>query len=234
MLSVGSWWMSYDEGCGRREGQGFGERLDERVNIRWEQDHGDADFLRSQFLRDPARDEEVDMVDFMYAATHGSYTAGDPATYGRGFLCWDGSIRYTDDLDWGNLDLEYFSSCACRLLYHSSTNSVGRWASAFGKLHYMFGFHNDSTCGGDSEERGRKFGKYSSRHFDGFSERTLRRSWKKACVETESNSVEWAYLRANGETSSGVWVDTQNEVLPRSEPRDPIRAREFWTVRSEC
>ena len=234
MLSVGCWWIRDGLNARRREARRFGERLEERPNVRWEQDHGDSEVLRSHFLHDPGRDEEVDRVDFMYMCSHGDYNPSNSATYGRGFMCWDGAVHCTDDIEWGNFDLEFFSSHACRLLYHSSSNSVGRWVSAFGRLHYMFGFHTISTSGGVSAYRGKKFARYSSRHFDGYNSRTMRRAWKKACVETESNSKEWAYLRANGNRSGGAWVDTYNEVLSSSEPGDPTTAREFFTARGNC
>lgn len=234
MLRVGCWWIRDGKNSRRREAHRFAEKLDERPGITWEVDYGDSEVLQSHFLRTPGTEEEVDRIDFMYLCSHGVYDPTDPDTYGHGFSCWDTPVRYRDDIDWGSSDLEFFSSHACRLLYNSDTNSVGRWASAFGRLHYMFGFHTESTSGGIAENRGENFAKYSSRHFDGWDAYTLRRSWKKACVFAETHSHVWAYLRANGETSGGAWVDTYNEVLPSIEPRDPTTAREFWTARGEC
>lgn len=234
MLSIGCWWIRDGLNARRREARRFAERLDERPDVRWEQDHGDEEVLRSHFLSAATDDEVVDRVDFMYMCSHGDFDPDDESTFGRGFRCYDGGVYCDDDISWGDYDLEFFSSHACRLLYHSPTNSVGRWARAFARLHYMFGFHTRSTSGGMAAYRGKKFARYSSRHLDGYDAFSLRRSWRRACIETEGSSKEWAYLRANGETSGGEWVDTYGEVLSTSEPRDPTRAREFWTAHGEC
>ena len=177
----------------------------------------------------------------MYMSSHGSYDTGVPSTYGRGFSVWGNTVFNSDTIDWGKNDLEYFASHACRLLYHSSSNSVGRWIPAFKRLHYMFGFHTDSHSGKNQKDRGEKFASAAALHLFfplGFpfpvNPYKIRKAWKKACVETEGSSVKWAYLRANGETTGGTWVDTYNEILETSEPNDPVNNREFWTCKGSC
>ena len=234
MLSVGCWWIRDGLNSRRREARRFGERLERRPGVAWEQDHGDAAVVRSHFLEAAGTDEHVDRVDFMYLCTHGDYDPANESTYGRGFTCWDGVVRCTDHIKWGNFDLEFFSAHSCRLLYHSATNSVGRWVPAFGRLHFMFGFHTISTSGGGAAYRGKKFARYSSRHLDGYTAYTMRRAWRRACVETESHSKEWAYLRANGNSPGGVWVNTYDEVLSTSEPSDPTTDRTFFRNRGNC
>lgn len=238
---VGSWWIKDGLDDRRKEAQGFADVLDNLSSFDWTQDHGDSGVLRKDFVETAGYTEKVDQVDMMYISSHGIYTDGVPSTYGGAFSAWDGSVRTSDTIDWGKSDLEYFASHACKLLYHSSSNSVGRWIPAFERLHYMFGFHTDSHSGKNQRDRGSKFGLYAAWHLfypSGIpffpSSYKLRIAWKKACVETEGSSVKWAYLRANGNTSGGTWVNTYNEKLEVSEPNDPTTGREFFTAKGSC
>lgn len=238
---VGTWWIKDGVDDRRKEAQGFGDVLENLSSFTWTEDHGDSNVLRKDFVETASYTEKVDEVDMMYMSSHGSYTTGDSSTYGRGFSVWGNTVWKSDSIDWGKNDLEYFATHACRLLYHSSSNSVGRWAQAFKRLHYMFGFHTDSHSGKNQKKRGKKFGTYAAAHLFfpaglpfSIGPYKIRKAWKKACVETEGSSVKWAYLRANGNTSGGTWVDTYNERLEISEPNDPVNNRDFYTAKGSC
>jgi hypothetical protein len=228
---VGTWWIRDGLDARREEARGFGEVLSALSTFDWTQDHGDANVLKKDFVETPSYSEKVDRVDLLFMCTHGSEA-------GHAFLTYDGRVRTSDEIDWGKWDLEYFATHACRLLYHSSSNSVGRWIPAFKRLHYMFGFHTPSFSGTAQKKRGSKFALYAAFHLffpiPWFPSYTLRAAWKKANVEVEGSGVEWAYLRANGETSSGQPANTYNEKLQVGEPRDPTKNRTFWTARGTC
>lgn len=238
---VGTWWIRDGLEARRTEARGFGDVLDCLSSFQWTEDHGDSNVIRKDFVETASYTERVDQVDFMFMCSHGSYDPDKSSTWGEAFRTSDGTVRCTNAIDWGKNDLEYFSSHACKLLYHSSSNSVGRWISAFERLHYMFGFHTVSHSGKDQEDRGRKFATYAAFHLF-FPEEfrgmvpvyTLRAAWKKANQEVEGSSVKWAYLRANGNNQSGNWVNTYNESLETGEPNDPINNREFWTAKGSC
>lgn len=237
---VGTWWIKDGWDQRRKEAQSLGEVLEILSSFDWSQDHGDSNVLKKDFVETADYAEKIDRVDIMYMSSHGNYDPDDSSTWGHAFNVWGGTVNAANTIDWGKSDLEYFSSHACKLLYHTSSNSVGRWINAFKRLHYMFGFHTVSHSGSSQEDRGAKFGLYAAFHlffpffpFFGTSYK-LRTAWKKACCETEGSSVKWAYLRANGNTSSGTWVNTYNERLETSEPKDPINNREFWTAKGTC
>jgi len=238
---VGTWWIKDGLDERRKEAQSFGETLDHLSSFNWTQDHGDSNVLKKDFVETAGYSEKIDMVDLMYMSSHGCYNPDDSSTWGHAFSVSDGTVRTSDPIDWGKWDLEYFSSHACKLLYHSASNSVGRWIPAFERLHYMFGFHTVSHSGKHQKKRGGKFAIYAAWHLffpSGLaflpSSYTIRKAWKKACIETESSSVKWAYLRANGKTSGGTWVNTYNERLETTEPNDPTNNREFWTAKGSC
>ena len=233
---VGTWWIKDGLDDRRKEAQSFGEVLDILSSFSWTQDHGDSNVLEKDFVETTGYAEKIDQVDLMYMCSHGSYDPEDSSTWGHAFRTWDGTVETSESIDWGKGDLEYFSSHACKLLYHSSSNSVGRWIPAFKRLHYMFGFHTVSNSGNDQEDRGGKFAIYAALHlfFPFFGSYKLRKAWKKACIETESSSVKWAYLRANGNTSGGTWVNTYNERLETGEPNDPTINRDFYTAKGSC
>jgi hypothetical protein len=238
---VGTWWIKGGMDERRKEAQGFGDVLSGLPSFNWTQDHGDSGVLKKDFVETASYTEKVDEVDLMYMCSHGNYTDGVSSTYGKAFSVWNNTVRSSDTIDWGKSDLEYFSSHACRLLYHSSSNSVGRWMAAFQRLHYMFGFHTVSHSGKNQDDRGKKFGLYAAWHLffpDGLpmfpSSYSIRKAWKKACIETEGSSVKWAYLRANGETSGGTWVNTYDERLETTEPNDPEKNRDFYTAKGSC
>ena len=237
---VGTWWIRDGLDDRRKEAQGFGDVLNSHSSFSWTEDHGDNNVLKKDFVETANYAEKVDNVDFMFMCTHGDYVPDDSSTWGEAFLISDGSVRISDSINWGKADLEYFSSHACKLLYHSSSNSVGRWIPAFERLHYMFGFHTVSHSGKNQRDRGEKFALYSAFHlflpagFPLFIWFTLRGAWKKANVEVEGSSVKWAYLRANGETSSGQWVNTYNERLEIAEPKDPTNKKSFFTAKGSC
>ena len=157
------------------------------------------------------------------------------------FSVWDGDVSTSDTIRFGKGDLEIFATHACYLLYHSSSNSVGRWIPAFERLHYMFGFHNSSYSGGGQNSRGEYFAMYAAYLYyifggifgDAFSY-TLRETWRKANVLVEGSNVEWAYLRCTGQDSSGNSANTYNEKLRISEPNDPTHNRSFYTARGTC
>lgn len=238
---VGTWWIKDGLDDRRKEAQGFGEVLDNLSSFDWTQDHGGSNVKKKDFVETAGYDEKIDMVDIMYMSSHGSYNKDDSSTWGHAFSVGDGTVRTSDSIDWGKSDLEYFSSHACKLLYHTTANPVGRWNAAFKRLHYMFGFHTVSHSGKDQKDRGEKFATYAAFHLffpAGIpffsSSYKLRTAWKKACCETESSSVKWAYLRANGNTTGGTWVNTYNERLETTEPNDPTNNREFWTAKNSC
>jgi hypothetical protein len=235
---VGTWWIKDGLDARRTEAQSFGEVLELLSSFDWTQDHGDNSVLKKDFVETSGYVEKVDQVDMLYLSTHGSYDEDDPSTWGHAFLTSDGTVRTSESIDWGKSDLEYFSSHACKLLYHSANNSVGRWIPAFERLHYMFGFYTESYSGSNQDFRGGTFAIYAALHLlipiFFISPYKLRTAWKKACVETEGSSVKWAYLRANGNTFGGGWVNTYNETLETSEPSDPVNNREFYTANGSC
>jgi hypothetical protein len=238
---VGTWWIKDGLDDRRKEAQGFGDVLDNLPDFSWTQDHGDSNVLKKDFVETAGYAEKIDEVDLMYMSSHGSYDKDDATTWGHAFNVWGKTVRTSDDIEWGKSDLEFFSSHACRLLYHASFNSVGRWIPAFKRLHYMLGFHTPSHSGKNQKDRGKKFAMYAAWHLffpSGIlffpSSYVIRKAWKKACCETESSSVRWAYIRANGNTSGGSWVDTYNEKLEVSEPNDPTTNRQFWTANGSC
>ena len=233
---VGTWWIRDGVTERRDEAQGFGELLDIHSGFDWTEDHGDGNVFKKDFGETSNYSEKTDKVDMLFLSTHGDYDVDDSSTWGHAFVTSSGSVRTSDSIRWGKWDLEYFSTHACRLLYHSSKNSVGRWIPAFEKLHYMFGFHTPSYSGTNQKKRGSKFAMYAAFHlfFPFFSGYTLRSAWKKANVEVEGSSVRWAYLRASGKTSSGESVNTYNEKLKTGEPKDPVKNRTFWTANGSC
>lgn len=145
----------------------------------------------------------------MFMCSHGVYNDKDSSTWGRTFATSSGNVSVSDSIEWGQNDLEIFSSHACKLLYHSSSNTVWRWESAFKRLHYMFGFHTVSYSGKGQRDRGKKFASNAVAHIilklalgiqiPGM---TLREAWKKANIEVEDSSVKWAYLHSNSKMSA--------------------------------
>lgn len=223
---VGTWWIRDGLNDRRKEAQSFGEVLENLSTFAWTKDHGDSEVVRNDFVETPDYTEKADQVDLLYMSTHGS-------NQGRELLKADGRVRVPDVIDWGRADLEFLASQACKMLHHSKSNSVARWIPAFERLHYIFGFHTNSHSGKNQNDLGGRFAFYAAWHLFfpiGFYY-NLRTAWKKACIETEGSSVKWANLRANERTSGGTQVDTYNERLEVSEPKDPATHRVFWTAR---
>ena len=100
----------------------------------------------------------------------------------------------------------------------------------------MFGFHTPSYSGTVQAARGEKFAFLAALHlfFPFMPAYTLREAWKQANVEVEDDDVRWAYLRANGETSTGEYVSTYSETLETSEPKDPKNNQSFYTANGIC
>jgi hypothetical protein len=226
---IGTWWIK-DGIDGRRiEAQGFGAVLDIISGFDWSEDHGDTNVLEKDFVETANYTEKVDKPDAVMMSSH-----GNP----NGFSVSDGSVSTSDTIRFGKSDLEIFATHACKLLEHTSSNSVGRWIPAFDRLHYMCGFHNSSYSGGGQNPRGANFALYGAAlhylMFGIFPQYTVRSAWKKANQLVESSSVEWAYLRCTGKTSGGSSADTYNEKLTKSEPNDPTHDRSFWTAHGPC
>lgn len=226
---IGSWWIK-DGIDGRRiEAQGFGSLLNVLSGFSWSEDHGDAQVLEKDFVETPNYTEKVDNVDAVMMSSHGNPNA---------FSVSDGSVSTSDTVRFGKSDLELFATHACKLLEHTSSNSVGRWIPAFDRLHYMCGFHNSSYSGGGQNARGSNFAAYAAfLHYATFGllpQYTIRSAWKKANVLVEGSNVEWAYLRCTGQTSSGASADTYNERLTTTETNDPTHSRSFWTAHGPC
>lgn len=226
---IGSWWIK-DGIDGRRiEAQGFGSLLNHISGFSWSEDHGDNNVLEEDFVETPNHTEKVDNVDAVMMSSHGNPNS---------FSVSDGSVSTSDNVRFGKQDLEIFATHACKLLEHTSSNSVGRWIGAFDRLHYMCGFHNSSYSGGGQNARGANFALYAAylHYVTGgwFAQYTVRSAWKKANVLVEGSNVEWAYLRCTGKTDSGVSANTYNEKLTPSETNDPTSDRSFWTARGPC
>jgi hypothetical protein len=220
---LGSWWIK-DGIDGRRiEAQGFASTLDGLPGYDWTQDHGDSDVLEKDFVETSNYSEKVDQVDAVMMSSHGNPNS---------FSVSDGSVSTSDNVRFGKSDLEIFATHACKLLEHTSSNSVGRWIPAFDRLHYMCGFHNSSYSGGGQNARGQWFAIYAAWYhavIPWMPQYTVRESWKKANIMVEGSNVEWAYLRA-----SSPDANTYNEVLGTSEPADPITNRSFYTAHGPC
>jgi Family of unknown function (DUF6345) len=225
---IGSWWIK-DGIDGRRvEAQGFASTLALINGFAWTEDHGDSAVLEKDFVETANHDEKVDKVSAVMMSSH-----GNP----NGFSVSNGSVSTSDTIRFGKSDLEIFATHACKLLEHTSSNSVGRWIPAFDRLHYMCGFHNSSYSGGGQNARGTYFAMYAAylHHLFGiFSQDPVRVAWKKANVLVEGSNVQWAYLRCTGTTASGSSANTYNEKLTKSDPIDPTHNRTFWTARGSC
>lgn len=223
---IGSWWIR-DGIDGRRiEAQGFGSTLASLSGFAWTQDHGDSAVLEKDFVETANYTEKVDVVDAVMMSSHGNPNE---------FSVWDGRVSTSDTIRFGKGDLEIFATHACKLLEHTSSNSVGRWIPAFERLHYMFGFHTSSYSGGGQKWRGIYFAMYAAYLYYtfGFSY-TLREAWKKANILVEGSNVKWAYLRCTGTDSQGNSANTYNEKLRTHETRDQTHHRSFWTARGTC
>jgi hypothetical protein len=226
---IGTWWIRDGIEGRRLEAEGFGEWLDYLSGFSWTENHGDSNVLEKDFVETPSYTEKVDNVDAVMMSSHGNPNS---------FAVWDGSVSTSDTVRFGKSDLEIFATHACSLLKHTSSNSVGRWIGAFDRLHYMCGFHTGSFSGGGQNDRGKYFALYAAVYYYAtgglFPQYTVRSAWKKANVLVEGSSVEWAYLRCTGETSSGASANTYNEKLTKSETNDPTNNRSFWTARGSC
>lgn len=224
---IGSWWIR-DGIDGRRiEAQGFGSLLNSLSGFDWTQDHGDNNVLEKDFVETANYTEKADLVDAVMMSSHGNPNE---------FSVWDGKVSTSDTIRFGKGDLEIFATHACKLLEHTSSNSVGRWIGAFDRLHYIFGFHTSSYSGSSQEPRGEYFAAYAAYlyYIFRFFNYTLREAWKKANVLVEGSNVKWAYLRCTGKNSQGRDANTYNERLRVSETRDPTHNRSFWTARGTC
>jgi hypothetical protein len=221
--TIGSWWIK-DGIDGRRiEAQGFASLLDSITGYDWTEDHGDAGVIEKDFIETANYTEKIDNIDAVQMSSHGNPNA---------FSVWDGSVSTSDPVDFGKVDLEIFATHACKLLEHTTTNSVGRWCPAFERLHYMCGFHTSSYSGGGQNSRGTYFAMYAAwlhAVLPWYPQYTVREAWEMANILVEGSNVEWAYLRA-----TGTGADTYNELLTTSEPADPTINRSFWTAHGSC
>ena len=225
---MGAWWIRDGFDGRRKEAQGFAELFSSIQGFDWTEDHGDNAVKERDFVVTSNYTEKSDQVDYLMMASHGNSNA---------FATSDGFVSTSDNVDFGKGDLEMFASHACELLSHTSSNPVWRWIQAFERLHYMCGFHTSSYSGGGQEKRGAHFAAYAGVHHYIFSDMphySIRTAWRKANELVEGSNVEWAYLRASGDTSAGSNVSTYNERITRSEPSDPVNNRIFYTLRGSC
>jgi hypothetical protein len=239
--NVGTWWIRDGLDDRRDEAQGFGSALANIPGFAWTQDLGDSNVLRQDFVNTANYTERIDLVDAMFMCSHGVYNDNDPSTWGLTFATSNGNVSVSDSIEWGQNDLEIFSSHACKLLYHSSSNEVWRWEPAFTRLHYMFSFHTVSYSGKGQRDRGKKFASNAVTHIIinnllgvRIPAMTLREAWRKANIEVEDSSVKWAYLRAEGNNASGQFVGTYGETFESGEPGDPIQNRTFFYLNGSC
>ena len=113
---VGSWWIK-DGIDGRRiEAQGFCSLLNSLSEFSWSEDHGDKSVLGKDFVETSNYVEKVDNVDAVMMSSHGNPNS---------FSVFDGSVSTSDTVRFGKSDLELFATHACKLLEHTSSNSVG-------------------------------------------------------------------------------------------------------------
>ena len=226
---LGSWWIKDGLDGRRKEAQYFASLLSPLSGFSWAEDHGDSNVLEKDFVETSGYTEKVDTVDAVMMSSHGNPNS---------FSVSDGSVSTSDTIRFGKGDLEIFATHACKLLEHTSSNSVGRWIPAFERLHYMFGFYNSSYSGGAQDNRGLYFAYYAAflYYITGglIGNYTLRYAWKKANILVESSSVKWAYLRCTGKTSGGSSANTYNEKLRSGETNDPTTDRSFWTASGNC
>lgn len=136
----------------------------------------------------------VEQVDMVYFAGHGSSTGPkflSPSTGNDG-----GAI--TTELRWGNAAgsrLKWVVLDCCSALLTLSTASpsgsdtLARWAGAFGGIHQILGFRTACT---DEGSRGKIFGDYLA------AGESVRSAWRKACQETEDSTRKYAVLRKEG------------------------------------
>lgn len=223
---VGSWWIKDGIDGRRLEAEGFASTLGSLAEFSWTQNHGDSGVVESDFVVTAGGVERSDSVDALQMSSHGNSS---------GFSVWDGSVTTSDSVDFGHQDLEFFATHACKLLEHTSSNSVGRWIPAFERLHYMLGFHNSSYSGGGQNSRGSWFAIYAAWLYYSPSaflfqvDMPVREAWAEANEIVESSAVDWAYLRA-----STAAAPTYHERLRESESPDPTGSRSFWTARGTC
>ncbi|NIZ07935.1 DUF6345 domain-containing protein [Pseudooceanicola sp. HF7] len=226
---MGSWWIK-DGVDGRRiEAQSFASTFDMVAGYDWSEDHGDSAVLEKDFVVTANYDEKSDNVDCLMMSSHGS-----PGS----FSVWDGAVSTSDSIDFGAGDLEVWASHACQVLRHDANNSTWDWIPAWSRLHYMCGFHTNSFSGGGRDKRGFWFAWYGGvghalvPFF--YSHNTIRSAWKKANRMVEGSNVDWAYMRASGNTSGGSYTSTYNEKFRTSEPSDPVTGRTFFWARGTC
>lgn len=221
--SVGSWWIKDGIDGRRLEAEGFASTLGGLSQFEWTENHGDAGVLERDFVTTAGSTQRSDSVDAMQMSSHGNPTS---------FSVWGGSVSTSEAVDFGKNDLEIFATHACKLLEHTSSNSVGRWIPAFERLHYMLGFHNSSYSGGGQNSRGSWFAMYAAWLFYVMPfgwDLPVREAWAEANEIVEGSNVQWAYLRAEA-----PGAPTYNERLREAETSDPVTSRSFYTNRGTC
>jgi hypothetical protein len=221
--SVGSWWIKDGIDGRRLEAEGFASTLGGLPQFDWTQNHGDAGVLERDFVTTAGSTQRSDSVDAMQMSSHGNPNS---------FSVWGGSVSTSESVDFGKNDLEIFATHACKLLEHTSSNSVGRWIPAFERLHYMLGFHNSSYSGGGQNSRGSWFAMYAAWLYYAMPfgwDLPVRDAWAEANEIVEGSNVQWAYLRAEA-----PGAPTYNERLRETETSDPVTSRSYYTNRGTC
>lgn len=136
----------------------------------------------------------IEGVDMVYFAGHGSSTGPMFRTPSTG----DDGAALTSEIRWGNAPgsrLKWVVLDCCSALLSVSTASppgsdtLTRWAGAFGGIHQILGFQTACT---DEETRGEAFGEYLA------AGDSVRSAWRKACQESEDSTRKYAILRKEG------------------------------------
>lgn len=226
---TGSWWIKDGLDGRRLEAQSFASTFDMLSGYSWTQDHGDSGVKTKDFKVTASYNEKSERVDYLMMSSHGN---------SGGFACWDGWVTKSDNIDFGIGDLEVWASHACQVLRHDSSVSVWDWIPAWERLHFMCGYANNSYSGGGRDSRGFWFAWYGGvgagfmpffyPHYP------IRTAWKKASRMVENSNVDWAYMRASGNTSNGQYVNTYNERFETQEPKDPVSGRTFYWAKGTC
>jgi hypothetical protein len=215
-----SWFWPDLVNC-QKEAERFQNRLTGISVFNWGDDYAwDQDFEQqgAGFWNPAGSDTSyADDVDIVFYSGHGSSIGPKFGVGNR-----DSGEVHHDEMRLGDGDLEWAVFDACEVLEEGAKYYNNCWDMFVG-LHYILGFHNVTH---DSAGRGENFADYLN------SGETVRNAWIKACQDTESSSVDWAYLRAE---SSGTTTYNEKWFSAGTVSSDPDPATQtIYYLRGSC